>query len=165
MEATSDRLSADSGQAIALRHGIQIGGWRLLLPADHPAELMSQPDITFLAYLPAWCPGLINWRGNVLPVFDWSTLLGATPTVRPYRVLVLGTTPNFWAVCLKDNPQMLTGLQIMPLIEVSAPPLLQPYLLGGYNDGQQTWLDMAYHDLLLHLKTLATPDENKKQIL
>jgi len=158
MAATSEMLSATDNQALDLRHGIQIGDWRLLLPAGQAAELVSQPDITPLAYLPVWCLGLINWHGNVLPVFDWASLLGATSAVRPYRVLVLGTAPHFWALCLKNDPQRLTALQPLPLMEVNAPPLLQPYLLGGYGDGQHTWLDIAYDSLLWHLKTLAGLD-------
>ncbi len=158
MAATSEMLSAADNQALGLRHGIPIGGWRLLLPAGQAAELVSQPDITPLANLPTWCLGISNWHGNVLPVFDWASLLGATSAVRPYRVLVLGTAPHFWALCLKNDPQRLTALQPLPLIEVNAPPLLQAYLLGGYRDGQHTWLDIAYDGLLLHLKTLASLD-------
>jgi chemotaxis signal transduction protein len=148
-EITGD-LSAD------LRHGIPIGAWRLLLPKDPPAELLIKPDITALAYQPGWCLGLCNWRGNVVPVFDWSVLSGAPPTRQPQRIVVLGHAPAYWALSCQGYPKVLTNLQALSLTEVTAPPWLKPYVLGGFYDGAEIWLEVDYKDLLMRLKSLAS---------
>ncbi|KJV07247.1 chemotaxis protein CheW [Methylocucumis oryzae] len=145
-EITPDELS------IELRHGIQIGDWRLLLPKDSPAELLAEPDITALAYQPDWCLGLCNWRGKVVPVFDWAVWSGAPPAIQPRYIVALGQAPALWALSLQGYPQALTALQGLPLTEVLAPPWLKPYLLGGFHDGTHTWLEVAYPDLLERLK-------------
>jgi len=149
-------LEITGDQSADLRHGIPIGTWRLLLPQDPPAELLMKPDITALAYQPDWCLGLCNWRGNVVPVFDWAVLSGAPPTHQPRRVVILGHTPAYWALSCQGYPQVLTNLQALPLAEVTAPPWLKPYVLGGFYDGAEIWLEVAYKDLLTRLKSLAS---------
>jgi purine-binding chemotaxis protein CheW len=54
------------------------------VPAMSVQELFFLPKITPLPNLPRWMIGVINLRGNILPVVDLGLLLGQEP--RPYRV-------------------------------------------------------------------------------
>ena len=55
-----------------------LGGRQYFLPIENVVEISESAQITYLPYGPAYIPGLINLRGNVIPVIDLAALEGRT---------------------------------------------------------------------------------------
>lgn len=51
-----------------------LGGRQYYLPIENVVEISESAQITYLPYGPAYIPGLINLRGNVIPVIDLAAL-------------------------------------------------------------------------------------------
>jgi len=61
------------------RRAFRLGRLTLLLQEQTVAEVMDLPACYRLPNTPAWCLGLVNLRGNLLPAFDLHGLLEEAP--------------------------------------------------------------------------------------
>ncbi len=52
-----------------------VGKLNLLLEQDIKAENLSQPKIYEIPHPPSWCSGIVNVRGNIVPVVNMHILL------------------------------------------------------------------------------------------
>lgn len=77
----------DVGEVVVVR----LGASRYALPLAVVSEVGRPPGLTRVPGLPAWLPGVANWRGRVLPVADLRPLLGTpdAPLGRGARLVVL----------------------------------------------------------------------------
>jgi len=60
---------------ISHRFYYTVGKYNILLEQDIKAENLSQPKIYEIPYPPSWCSGIVNVRGNIIPVVNMHTLL------------------------------------------------------------------------------------------
>lgn len=87
--AGSGAAAADSGEWVGI--GCQLGGERFLVSREQVREVMMMPPtVTRVPGTRDWVAGLANLRGQLLPVFDLRTFLGAgsSRNSRTARVLV-----------------------------------------------------------------------------
>jgi len=75
---------------VSTRIGFRLGSSTLLALPGTLAEIMDPPPVYRLPNTPDWCLGMINLRGNLLPVFNAHALLGEPATRQP-RLLILGS--------------------------------------------------------------------------
>jgi purine-binding chemotaxis protein CheW len=70
---------------------IRFGGSRYAVAMSSVAEVVPVPVMTRVPGCPGWLPGVVNWRGRVLPIVDPRSLLGAelSPLPSSARLLVL----------------------------------------------------------------------------
>jgi twitching motility protein PilI len=86
----------DPGQAAEIFNewsgiAFRVGGNNLLAPLDEVVEILDMPKLARVPLAQPWVRGIANIRGNLLPVVDFSGLLGgevATLTEKS-RVLVI----------------------------------------------------------------------------
>lgn len=80
-------LDAVTSEVVVFRFGSS----HYALPLVAVAEIGRPPALTRVPGLPAWLPGVANWRGRVLAVVDLRPLLGAPSPVlgRRGRLAVL----------------------------------------------------------------------------
>ena len=85
--ALSDK-GEDSAQI--QRYGFRIGDFRFVHDLNLPVELMELPRCFELPNASVWFSGLVNLRGNLVPVFDLKSLLGeAGPSGDRQMLLVM----------------------------------------------------------------------------
>jgi len=68
-----------------------IGAERYALPADQVKEVVAAPAVTPLPTAPAAVLGLVNLRGDVLPLFDAGRLVGSRSPAGAEFVMVVET--------------------------------------------------------------------------
>jgi len=72
-----------------VRYGVRVGGLRILLPGNTVSEVLDSPQIFPVPNTTSWFDGLINLRGNVVPVFDLRELFETAPVSGERQMLLI----------------------------------------------------------------------------
>ncbi len=98
-----------SQQQIWRRRALRIGRFDLVLKHEPAMELLREPRIYPLPFAPASCVGLINRRGNLIPVFDWQNDFDVIEEELSHaNVLVLGRENNAVAIVISEVLEQLS---------------------------------------------------------
>lgn len=127
------------------RYGFRIGGLGLLIGQDTTSEILEQALVYPLPNAPSWFSGLVNLRGNLVPIFDVKQFLELEDG---------GTREKRWLLIL-DQGDKAAGIFIDGLPQVAMtshalsrpPPLpaaLQPHVAKGYAQDDIIWLDLDH---------------------
>lgn len=141
------------GSAQIQRYGFRIGGCRFVHDLNLPVELTDLPRSYELPNACTWFAGLVNLRGNLVPVFDLERLLkGTGPAVDRRMLLVIGSGENAAGLIIDAVPQHISidgGSRIDEPDDV--PELLQDHLLGAYEYADESWYQVNYQGLFRFL--------------
>lgn len=132
------------GVGVRRRFGVCVGPYHVLLPPQILSEVVVRPVLYPLPRTPRWFLGLLNQRGNLLPVFDLQAVLHAAAEVRTqHTVLVLDQGHEAVGLSIEGMPQSITLaqrlLRLPPLPEILAAHVSTAYRAGGI-----TWLDFDH---------------------
>jgi len=130
--------------ATPIRFGFQVGDIGLLVPAGMLSELVEETDIYPLPMTPAWFRGLINLRGNLVPVFDLKRLFDmASADEKQPNLLVLDAEAEAVGILIDGLPLTVdTGRrldQVPPL-----PKILQEHSRIAYAREREIWIDFDF---------------------
>ncbi len=129
--------------------GIRTGRFGLLVPATLYCEVLDKIPINRLPNVHAWLSGLLNLRGNLVPVFDLRIALGEVPCdSRKRRLFAIGRGDRAAALWIDDLPEIKDRASIGLLQELPAlPPILKGCVTHGYEQAGQVWLNLDFADL------------------
>ncbi len=127
------------------RYGFRVGGIGLLVGQDTVSEVMEQTPVYPLPNTPSWMLGLVNLRGNLVPVFDLKRFLeledGADLEKR--RLLILDQSDKAVGVLIDGLPRVAntshTLLRLPPL-----PAVLQAHVAKAYVQDNLVWLEFDH---------------------
>lgn len=144
------------GMARVQRYGFRIGACRFVHDLSLAVELIELTRCYDLPNSNAWFSGLINLRGNLVPVFDLSSLLGVTgPAGNRQMLLVIGSGERVAALVIDGTPDHISidaGSRINEPQHV--PEVLQECLKGAYEYAGEIWYQLDYEGLF---ESLAQP--------
>ncbi len=132
-------------EAVRVRYGFRIGTLGLLIPWESGSEVLEMPALTPLPGARAGFLGLINLRGNLVPIYEMRALLGlgAGKSRRHPLALVFDQGDNAVGVVIEGYPVALAALR--PLAgETPAPELLREHVRGGYLQDDAVWLEFDH---------------------
>lgn len=135
-------------------HVFHLGAQGFLLEPGTPAEMTELPPMTRLPFSAPWFEGLVNFRGDLLPVFDPQRFL--FPDIGPGRgryLLVLGDEAGR-AALRADQVQALMITAEQMLTPCDPPALNEPAIdlvLGARRYGEDTFLQLDLERLLERL--------------
>lgn len=138
---------SEARYASSLRYGFRVGSIGLLLAPDKFSEVVVDQDVYPIPTTPIWFSGLINLRGNLVPVFDLKRLLGMEVDAgsRP-SLLVVDRGDKAVATPLDTLPQAIrTDHPLRQLPPV--PSLLRDHVRAAYVQGDDVWLDFDLDQL------------------
>ncbi|MGB5301309.1 MAG: chemotaxis protein CheW [Thiogranum sp.] len=137
--------------APVLRYGFRIGGLALLVPEGIATELLDAPAVFPLPRAPRWLAGMLNIRGNVVPLFNIVELLGSkSRSSAKERILVLGQASQAVAVYVDDLPKPLTTTgSVGDAGEL--PTILRPFVEAAFSDQGTHWFEFDYGEFFAHL--------------
>ena len=125
-----------------VRYGARVGGLRFLLPEDTVSEVVDRPEIFSIPNTASWFEGLINLRGNVVPVFDLRELLGTAPIAGERQMLlVIDKGEKALAIAIDGLPVPApdsTPLDKRP----SLPDVLENFTGPVFEHQQHLWLEV-----------------------
>jgi twitching motility protein PilI len=124
-----------------LRYGFSIGSLNFVYEANIACELVKGTTIYPIPNTPIWMLGLINLRGNLIPVFNLENYFNFKEQGDKHNLLlVLGKDDKAVAFQLKKYPQLLqnlTPLNTLPKLI----PKLEGCILKAYQ-AETIWLEL-----------------------
>ena len=124
-----------------LRYGFQIGNLNLIYDAKIACELLKDIIIYSVPNTPKWMLGLINLRGNLVPVFDLENYFGFEPLNNKCQLLlVLGKREKAIAFRVKAYPELLNDL-VKEKFVPKLIPKIENHILAVYR-GKKLWLEL-----------------------
>lgn len=122
------------------RFGFRVGQLRLLIQTGILSEVITQTPIDPMPNVPNWFVGVMNLRGNLIPVFDLHRLLETGEAGQTQRVLVLDQGSNGVGIPIDGLPHAVHLGDALHNI----PPLhetLQEHVTNAYKTDGGIWLD------------------------
>jgi twitching motility protein PilI len=127
-----------------VRFGFRVGGLRLLIQQDSTSELIDQSVVHPIPTSPPWLLGLLNLRGNLVPVFDLHRLLRLNEDDRRNRtILMLDKDADAVAVLIEGFPEAVIGahpLHRLPPI----PKVLESHVHAAFAKDDTVWLEVDH---------------------
>lgn len=128
------------------RYGFRIGDFGLLISPDSGNEVLTVSSITPLPDAPSGFLGLINLRGNLVPLYEMGGLPGMDSPRRAgteTMVLVFGEGEEAGGVVIEEYPGVLTALH--PIADLPPlPDVLRGHVSAGYLQDGTVWLEFDH---------------------
>jgi len=144
--AIADFPSVPQAEAI---FGIRIGSMGFLVPTTIYCEILDKIQVNTLPNVHAWISGLLNLRGNLVPVFDLRIVLeeeSASHLKR--RLFSMDRGDKTVALWIDGFPEVKDRASLQPLKELPPlPQILQRFVTDGYEQDGQVWLNVKFEDL------------------
>lgn len=139
------------------RYGFCVGAFGLLIKADVASEVIRTPAISTLPGAAPWLLGVLNLRGNLVPVFDLAVLLGVARAGQPQAklVLILDKGENAVAMLVDAFPQPLSQLAAIAHLP-ALPPSLQGSVSKAYSKDDALWLEFDHESFFDSLSRSST---------
>lgn len=125
------------------RFGFRIGQLRLLIQADTLSEVITHTPIYPMPNVPSWLVGVMNLRGNLMPVFDLHHLLETGEPGQTQTVLVLDQGNDGVGIPIDGLPHAVhlgDALHNMPPLHET----LHGHVTTAYTTEDGIWLDFDH---------------------
>ena len=137
------------------RYGFVVGSMRFLVPKNTLSEVLRKYTIYPIPNTQNWFRGLVNLRGNLIPVYDISRLLGQQDVVTNYEnLLILDKGPDAVAILINRLPEVCEVDQWQPLDDMSAViPDLEKFTLESYRNGDMIWSSFDHREYFKSIRS------------
>ena len=138
------------------RYGYQISTMNFLVPENTISEVIQKPNVFSIPNTPSWIEGLINIRGNIIPVMNIGKYLRNKENEKLTNILVLDKSDNENAIAI-----MINNLPISLEIDDSKtstsnyPDTLHEFIKSGFTQNKTDWVEF---DLQKFFKKLSGKD-------
>ena len=142
-ELGDDLPRAALDDELRLRHGVKIGPYSLLLPDGVVSEVVKNASIYPVPKTSSWVKGLINLRGNLIPVFDLARYFDSSagsPSLS--TLIVIDKGENALALMVEGLPRVANVSQSVGHTSLPLPELLRTHLKGAYIENDDMWLEL-----------------------
>jgi twitching motility protein PilI len=136
-----------------LRYGVQVANMGLLVPAGVISEVVDGLTVHPMPNAASWFPGMVNLRGNLIPVFDLQALIGSRTEIFA-RLLVIDRGDKAAAIPVDALPRPVDpqhrSSQMPPV-----PNQIEPFVRRACLDQGEIWLELDFLALFQSLGTRA----------
>lgn len=127
-----------------VRYGFRVGDIGLVIDRSKASEVVDDVPVRAIPNTPVWLSGLINLRGNLVPVFDLKTLFGIAREQSEKRwMLIVDKGDKAIALPVEGLPRVIDigqrSAQLPPI-----PEPLRPHAHAAYVDRGEVWLDFDF---------------------
>lgn len=135
-----------------MRYGFRIQNYCFLIDRKTICEVVQQAQVYEIPNTSSWVLGIINLRGNLVPVFDLMKRLDGSST-RPMdaRLLVFDRSEHAVGIYIDGLP---VGLEIDPdddqykaVIPEELPMVLRSHVSAAYRAGGNVWMELDHRGL------------------
>jgi twitching motility protein PilI len=147
-------------QSERARYGFRIGDLGLLIDANTGSEVLAMPPVATLPNTPPGFLGLINLRGNLVPVYELRTLLdfAQRPSGVQALVLVFGKDEHAVGVSIDGYPDAL--LELRPILHLpTLPDVLRKHVSAGFIKDDTIWLEFNHHTFFEAISDASAPHQ------
>jgi len=135
-----------------VRYGYKIGDLNFLVPEKMVSEVIQTNKIFNLPNAPKWIEGLINIRGNIVPVMDVASFLNSRTKAKDKNILVLNKPDSHSTIAIIINglPVSLEHNDSKTKVENYSESLLE-YIDEGFSQNNTDWVEFNPHKLFKKL--------------
>lgn len=146
-------------QRETVRYGFRIGDLGLLIDTGVGSEVLAMPDVATLPNTPPGFMGLINLRGNLVPVYDLRIMLDLSPRAPGVEamVLVFGKGDRAVGVSIDGYPEALIELHRMPHLPAFS-EVIRKHFSTGYIKDDSVWLEFDHNNFFETLSGATASD-------
>jgi twitching motility protein PilI len=128
---------------------IRIGALGFLISTATYCEVLDKVQVSALPNVHPWLSGLLNLRGNLVPVFDLQRAFGQEPSeAKKRRLFAIDRGEKAVAVWIDNFPEIKDMASLQTLIDPPVlPAVLQRFVIGSYAQNGQIWLTVKLEDL------------------
>jgi len=148
----------DNEEYIPQRYGFQVGGLGLLLPEGKLSEVVMDYVVHPIPNTQKWFIGMINMRGNLVPVLDIGMLLGSSVEddhVCNRKLLLLDSAEKAVCILIDDLPVTISLEQPEEQAQ-DLPNLLAEYTGDAFGDHNQVWTEFDIDALFTEIGSMAS---------
>lgn len=126
--------------------GFRVGSLGFLVPASTYCEVIEQLQVNALPNVEPWFSGLLNLRGNLVPVIDLCLLLDESASDKKRQLFAIGQGDKAMAFWIDGLPEIQTfsSAQLKQLPPL--PAILQRSVVAGYLNEGQIWLNIRFDE-------------------
>lgn len=160
-QAAADELR----QVKYARYGFRMGELGLLINPNAGSEVLDMTQVATLPNAPPGFLGLINLRGNLVPLYELRIVLGidARPAGTTTRILVFGQGEQAVGVVIDGYPQALTALNPLPHFP-ALPDALQQHVSAGYVQDDVVWLEFEHSTFFGEISGSAAAEQQEDTV-
>jgi twitching motility protein PilI len=129
--------------------GLRVGSLGFLVASNTYCEVIEQLPVNPLPNVEAWFNGLLNLRGNLVPVIDLQLLLGESENTdnKKRQLFAIGQGDKAMAFWIDGLPE-IQNMAVQPLKQLPPlPSILQHCVTGAYLQNGQLWLSVQFDEL------------------
>lgn len=139
-----------------MRYGFSVGAQNILIDSKTICEVVQSAQIYRIPNTRAWVLGVINLRGNLVPVFDFMKRLDETATrADDQRLLVLDQGERAVGIYIDGLPRALKidteDADQHSAIPPDLPEAIREHVTAAYRVDTDTWLEVNHKELLAEL--------------
>jgi twitching motility protein PilI len=128
--------------------GIKIGSMGFLVSPNIYCEVLDKVQVNALPNVHPWVSGLLNLRGNLVPVFDLRLVMEETGDNKKRRLFSIDRGDKAVALWIETYPEIKNKLVMKTVKELPPlPEVLKRFIIDGYEHGGQIWLDVKFEEL------------------
>jgi twitching motility protein PilI len=128
--------------------GVRIGSMGFLVSTNRFCEVLDKIQVNTLPNVHPWVSGILNLRGNLVPVFDLRLVLEETSDNKKRRLFAVDRGEKAVALWIDNYPAIKNRAAMKPLEKLpTLPDILQRFVIGSYEQEGQIWLDIKFEDL------------------
>ena len=150
---TSGLSNRVSEQTEYVRQGVQIGATGILLPYLEKVEIIQLESVCPIPNTPMWFKGMINNRGNLLPVFNLKLFMAMDDDQPSRWLMILAHGGKAAGLCIDTLPIVIENPQPVDVdwndAQITIPQALRLHVVRAYMQNGKLWMDMAYEKMLL----------------
>ena len=145
IESNTDTLATQEDTVF----GVRVGSFGFLIASHTYCEVIEQLQVNPLPNVEPWFSGLLNLRGNLVPVIDLQLLLNDTANTehKKRQLFAIGQGDRAMAVWIDALPSIqkiaTSALKQLPPL----PDILQHCVLNAYLQDGQFWFFVQFDEL------------------
>jgi len=140
-----------------VRYGYQIGNTHFLVGEKMLSEVLEDPRIYAVPKSVDWLKGILNVRGNIVPVFDLTTHLKSPDEAIQKNnqvVIVLGKGSESAGIIINKLPESAeadaqnTATSDEPINQMRLPDIFSDYVSFAFASNDVEWMEFDYQGFL-----------------
>ena len=133
------------------RYGFKAGNLGFVADLENGSEVISGFNICNIPNTPLWFSGVINLRGNLIPVFDLEFLISEVSDSKKKKYLiVIGKGDSAAAIQIGQLPIILRNTEIIEVLP-ELPDSLKNHVIAAYKQNEDTWLEFNADSLFTEI--------------
>jgi len=144
-------VTHESKEVEQLRYGFRAGDIGLIMDEVLGSEIVDKIPVCAIPDTPPWFPGVVNIRGNIVPVFDLKMIFNSDEKTSLQKLLVVGKEGKAAGILIDELPQALPDLDSTTDL-TSIPPILNECVRSVYKQDENIWVELDFNNFFAEVR-------------